>query len=147
MESVLVGVDRSESCIRAVEFALARARINSWRVVIAHVIPWSPYSFSTLEDNELRPLRRRKEVEQAQAEVIDPLLDLAREEHGLLDGEVSSEIRHGQAAESLLHIARHHKVDMIAIGRLGESGLRRAIFGSVPNRLVQQATIPVVVVP
>lgn len=80
MESVLVGVDRSETCRRAVQFALSRAKINDWRVTIVHVINWSRFSFNTLEENEKRPVTRKKELKQAQKYVIDPLLEWAADE-------------------------------------------------------------------
>lgn len=55
MESVLVGVDHSESSRRALRFALERARVNSWHVSVVHVINWSPYTAPTLEENDYRP--------------------------------------------------------------------------------------------
>jgi nucleotide-binding universal stress UspA family protein len=80
MESVLVGVDRSEGSRRAVRFALERSRVNSWRMTVAYVINWSQYGFPIPEDNEARPLQRKAELEQAQTEVIDPLLEWIKSE-------------------------------------------------------------------
>jgi nucleotide-binding universal stress UspA family protein len=147
MESVLVGVDRSEGSRRAVKFALERARVNSWRMTIAHVINWSQYSFRTHEDNEARPLRRKAEIELAQAEVIDPILSWIKSEDQPGDVEVTSMIRHGRPSEVLADLAEDGRHDVLVVGRTGESNLRTAIFGSTSNRLVQHAPVAVVVVP
>ena len=75
VESVLVGVDLSDGSRRALRFALQRARINDWRVTVAHVINWSRYStFHTYEDNEMRPVTVKAEIAQAQREIVDVLL-------------------------------------------------------------------------
>lgn len=147
MESVLVGVDHSQSSRRAVQFALQRAQVNYWHITIVHVINWSPYRFSTKEDNERRPLRRRQEIERAHSGIIQPLLDwIAAEEH-FSSMDISTHIKHGRPSEILEDMARENNHDLIIVGRTGESNLRHAIFGSTANRLAQHSPVPVVVVP
>lgn len=147
MESVLVGVDHSESSRRAVEFALERARVNGWRLTIAHVINWTPYAFNPPADNEARPVRRQAEIARAQTDVIDPILKRAESEQLLDDVEVTTVIRHGRPSEVLADIAEQDGYDLVFVGRTGESNLRTAIFGSTASRLVQHAPVAVVVVP
>ncbi len=146
MESVLVGVDRSDGSRRAVQFALERARVNSWRVTIAHVINWSPYTFNTPEDNESRHAQRQAEIELAQAQFIDPTLTWIGSQAQFRDIEVTTVIRHGRASEVLADLAEDGQ-DLLVVGRTGDSGLRTAIFGSTAYRLVQRAPVAVVVVP
>ena len=147
MESVLVGVDRSEGSRRAVKFALQRARVNSWRMTIAHVINWSPYSFNTVEDNETRPLRRKAEIEAAQTELMDPILSWITTDLDAGDVDISSVVQHGRPSEVLADLAIDGHHDLVVVGRTGESNLRLAIFGSTSYRLVQHAPVAVVVVP
>jgi nucleotide-binding universal stress UspA family protein len=147
MESVLVGVDRSESSRRGVRFALERARVNGWRVRIVHVINWSPYQFRTAQTLPERPRERRAELDLAQREVLDPIWAWAEGE-GLLEGvDVVTAIRHGRPSEVLADIAAENGDDVIVVARTGESNLKTAIFGSTAYRLVQHADVPVVVVP
>ena len=145
MESILVGADRSEGSRRALGFALQRARVNEWRVTLAHVIQWSPYSFPTLEDNERRPVVMKEAIERAQSEILDPLLEWARSTFE--DIEITEVIRHGKPSEVLSDLASEKGHDMIFVGRTGDANLRVAIFGSTANRLAQHAPVPVVVVP
>lgn len=147
MESILVGVDHSQSSRRAVEFALERARVNQWRMTIVHVINWSQYSFNTPDDNEARPVVRKAEVERAQAEVLDPIMAWAESEGYLTDVAVQTLVRHGRPSEVLSDLAAEGGHDIVVVGRTGESQLRMAIFGSTASRLVQHAPVAVVVVP
>ncbi len=147
MNSVLVGVDHSETSRRALEFALRRAQVNEWRVTVAHVINWSRFSFPTLEENEQRPVTRKKELKSARKDVIEPMLEWASAE-GLLDGvEVDTAIHFGHPFEVLSELAADGGHDAIIVGRTGESNLKTVIFGSTASRLVQHAPVPVVVVP
>ena len=148
MESVLVGVDRSEGSRRALRFALQRARVNDWRVTVVNVVNWSRYStFHTHEDNERRPVTSKAELREAQREIIDVLMAEAEAE-GLLEGlEVKTLVRHGRPSEVLAELGAKPKHDLIVVGRTGDSNLKVAIFGSTASRLVQHAPVPVVVVP
>lgn len=148
MESVLVGVDHSQSSRRAAQFALERSQINSWNITLVHVINWSPYKFSTKEDNERRPLRKKQEYDRAHAEVIQPLLDwIAAEDRFSNIPTISTHIKYGRPSEVLADMAKSGGHDLIVVGRVGESNLRTAIFGSTASRLVQHAPVAVVVVP
>ena len=141
MRSILVGVDRSDASTRAVEYAAEEARDSNSALKLVHVINWSRYSFTTNEENASRHIERKREVDSAQHDVIDPLLK------GIEDVDVSSDIRFGKPSEMLADIARDEGHDVVFVARTGDSGLREAIFGSTASRLVQHATVPVVVVP
>ena len=147
MHSVIVGIDRSETSRHALEFALRRAQINEWRVTVAYVINWSRFSFPTLEENEQRPVTRKKEIRSVRKEVVEPMLEWAAAE-GLLNGvEVDTVVHFGHPSEVLSDLAAADGHDAIIFGRTGDSNLKTAIFGSTARRLVQHAPVPVVVVP
>lgn len=142
-ETVLVGVDQGEASTRAVEFATDRALRNGWKVLLVHVINWSPYTVMSNEDNAERHTRRQEEISFAQDHVIAPMLAIV-EAAGV---PVETVIRHGRPSDTILDLAATHDVVHIIVGRLGDAGLREAIFGSVASRLVQHADVPVTVVP
>jgi nucleotide-binding universal stress UspA family protein len=140
--TVLVGVDNSDASKRAVEFARDRAKALGVTLVLAHVIPWSPYSFTTPEENEMRHARREQELAAAEEQVLVPAQKIA--------GDVVECItvaKHGDRAELLNSLAREHDSFHILVGRTGESRMKTRLFGSVPSQLIMIADVPVTVVP
>jgi nucleotide-binding universal stress UspA family protein len=139
---MLVGVDGSEASRRAADFAATRARASGARLVVAYVIEWSPYTFNTPEENEVRHKRREEEIARAEAHLA-PLLGELRAA-GL---EVEGVVRHGHAAETLSGLAAEYGAAQIFIGRQGVSKIAAMLFGSVAGSLVQISPVPVTVVP
>lgn len=63
------------------------------------------------------------------------------------DVEVETVVRYGHVAETLSTLAEEYKVTQIIIGRTGESGLQKRLFGSVSVILAQIAPVPCTIVP
>ena len=143
MDTIVVGVDNSEASTRAVEFAVDRAQKNHWKIILVHVIPWTPFSFQTASENEHRHRERQREIEAATEQVIAPMAEIA-DRSGVVHEDI---VRHGKASETILDISTEADAVHIIVGRTGDSGLRDAVFGSVANRLAQHANVPVTVVP
>jgi nucleotide-binding universal stress UspA family protein len=141
-DTMLVGVDGSEASRRAADFAAARARAGKARLVVAYVIEWSPYTFNTPEENEVRHKRREEEIARAE-EHLAPLLTELRAA-GI---EVKSVVRHGHAAQALSALAVEYGAAQIFVGRRGVSTIAAMLFGSVAGSLVQISPVPVTVVP
>ncbi|NIM71479.1 MAG: universal stress protein [Xanthomonadales bacterium] len=139
----LVGVDCSACGERALDYAAERAKARDGRLVVAHIIEWSPYSFNTPQDNEERHRRREEEIRSARAEIIDPITQRLRAEGVEAEGVV----RHGHAADTLAALAEECGATNIVVGHHGMSRLRARVFGSVASTLVQIADRPVTVVP
>lgn len=143
MDTLLVGVDGSECCRRAIDFAGTQAKAGNARLVVTYVIEWSPYTFNTPEENEVRHKRREEEIERAETEVLDPVV-ASLKNSGI---EVEGVVRHGHAAQVLTDLAEEVGATQIFIGRRGLSKLKALMFGSVAGTLVQISPIPVTVVP
>lgn len=143
MDTVLVGVDHGDASTRAVEFATERAQRNGWELLLVHVISWSPYAMTTAEENESRHVQRQSEIAYSMEHVIAPMQRIV-DAGGV---PVRSEVRHGKPSDTMLELADENNAVHIIVGRLGDAGLKEAIFGSVASRLVQHAKVPVTVVP
>lgn len=142
-DTLLVGIDGSEHGRRASEFAASRAKSGNARLVVAYVIEWSPYSFNTPEENEVRHKRREEEIERAKSQVLDPLVAALTKEGVQVEGLV----RHGNPANVLTEVAKETGACQIFIGRRGLSKIQALLFGSVAGSLVQISAVPVTVVP
>lgn len=140
---LIVGIDGSEPGERAAEFAAGVARAQGASLVIAYVIEWSPYTFNTPEENELRHKRREEEIDAANSRVLAPMLDRLKGDGDDFEGLVL----HGHPAKTLNNVARERGASQIFVGRTGGSGISTLLFGSVAGNLVQTAKIPVTVIP
>ncbi len=142
-QRILVGIDSSDCCQRSIEYAAAWAKAANAKLLLLHVIEWSPYSFNTPSENEVRHKRREEELARAHAELIDPVVAVLRGRGIDVDGLV----RHGHPAKTLIEVAEEQGAGNIVIGRQGSSLFRAQIFGSVPSTLVQISSVAVTVVP
>ena len=138
--TVVVGVDGSEAGERAARFASRIVRGGT--LVVACVVPWSPFAVQTAEENEQRRASKQRETEDARR-VVDPIVETFTNEGVKVEGVV----RHGHPAETLSDLAREHGADHLVVGRVGQSKVRSLLFGSTPGNLIQIAMVPVTVVP
>ncbi|MDQ1262417.1 MAG: hypothetical protein QG575_1598 [Euryarchaeota archaeon] len=77
------------------------------------------------------------------SEVLEEIGDRAR------DAGVAYEraIAEGDPAEELLKLCRDGGFDLIVLGTIGKSGLKKFLLGSVAEKVVRHAHVPVLVVP
>ncbi len=143
MSKVLVGVDGSDASRRTVDFAVELAKDFEIGIIVVHVIPWSPYSFTTSEENEHRHLQREVELVAAREQIVEPAI------HQVANANIKVEavVRHGHPVEVMIEIARERGVRHIIVGRTGDSRIKQALFGSLPTQLILHSTVPVTVVP
>ncbi|MBN8290757.1 universal stress protein [Rhodobacter sp. NTK016B] len=140
---IVVAYDGSGAGERAVTLAQTFAESSGAALIVAHVLEWSPYSFLTKEEIEERHKRRKEEMTRAEQALVSPVV-AKLQAAGL---SVSSDIRFGHVAETLVEIAKASNASQIVIGRIGSSGLGARLFGSVTGTLAQIATVPVTIVP
>jgi len=142
-EKYLVGLDGSDCGRRAVAEAMRQARLSGGDVVLSYVIPWSPFTFSTAEENALRHKRREEELVCASEKILLPEQQRLRKEG--IDCEIVA--RHGHPAKTLAHLAREHEVTVIVIGAIGDTPIKSRFLGGTASTLIQISPCPVLVVP
>ena len=139
----VVAYDGSPAGRRAVDHALAAARLSGTTVLVAHILEWSPYSFLTQEELTERHQRRNEELVRARSAVIEPLVA----ELAVQGTKIDTEIRYGNVADKLIEIALAEGAAQIIAGRSGEQGLAGRLFGTVASKLAQISPMPVTIVP
>ncbi|WP_151703642.1 universal stress protein [Nitrincola alkalilacustris] len=142
VKTFIVGFDGTETCQRAMDFAVECAKAQGGTIHLVHILEWSPYSFLTQEELHERHARKEKEVASAE-KFIAPTCKALRDQ-GL---EVTSEVRYGNPSELMCEIAKNKKAAQIFVGRKGSSKLTRLMVGSLGLSLVQTSPVPVTVVP
>lgn len=140
---LVIGLDGASSGGRALGYAKRQAKlIGDCEILVVYIVEWSPFTFQTPEENEMRHKRRLEEIKTATDRVVDPAVKSLQD-----DGfKASGVVHHGDVAEKLNAIAVEHGADQIIVGRSSEGGFAKRIFGSSTGNLVMNASVPVTVI-
>lgn len=144
MKKILVPVDGSAASQKAAAKALDIAKKFQSEVTFIHVM-YEPdvnryNKFGVLIDPELKKLKERlKETEKKLMESVISSLDT----EGV---EIKRKIIPGVAYEEILKEADNGKYDLIVMGQLGYSKIKRFFVGSVTYRVISGSICPVLVV-
>ncbi len=141
IRKIMVPVDFSSTSNKA--FIFAREMVDCWegQIHLVHILDTDFLSGAvhiTIEPLDESVAKWRKRVEEKLKSVYH------NEDGSQLTGEIH--IREGKPHEEILKLAKELDVDMIVIGSHGRTGLERAIFGSVAERVTRMADVPVLVI-
>jgi nucleotide-binding universal stress UspA family protein len=139
---ILFCTDFSESADAAFDFALDAAnRRPDSTLYLLHVIhePDAQYWKSQLAEVDNINAEAKKAIDAKVAAAY-----LSRVPKGQ---EVKVEFRIGPDAATILDFAKAAQIDVIILGRHGHSGVGKALFGSVAEKIVRKAECAVLVVP
>jgi len=139
----LAGLDGSEESIKAASYAAIQAQHAGASLVLAHVIEWSGFDLLGPEELAERHKIRETELQRAQSQVIQPMVDLLADQ--IID--IETVIHHGHAAKTLLTMIEENDINHVFIGRRGASRLAIALVGSTTNSIIQASPVPITVVP
>jgi nucleotide-binding universal stress UspA family protein len=139
---ILVPLDSSKLAELALPDALTLAQLNNAEITLLHVIspvrlvltssPGVPVLIDQLADDQ------RKWAIAYLDEVRSRLLS-----ENII---VHTAVETGLAAETIIDYANKYNVDLIVMSTHGRSGLRRWVYGSVADKLLRGAHVPVVLV-
>jgi nucleotide-binding universal stress UspA family protein len=140
--TILVAYDGSDPAQDAVEYAIeehADKEIVLLRVVeVASGMTDAGINMIQERFRE-KPEKVRKEARQKVAEEIADLFEEA-------DLSYETEIVFGDAAREIVEYAEQNDIDQIVIGNHGRGGVSRVLLGSVGEKVVRRAPMPVTVV-
>jgi len=139
---ILVPLDNSKLAELALPDAVTLAQLNKAAITLLHVIPPSHLPSANYP---ITPV------------LIDQFIDDQREWALSYLSEVRSRLRAegitihiavevGLAAETIIDYAAEYQVDLIVMSTHGRSGLQRWVYGSVADKVLRGAHVPVVLV-
>jgi nucleotide-binding universal stress UspA family protein len=138
-KKILCPTDFSEPAFVALKRAEELARHFAAELIVAHVIPPlpGPHSFPDPQAplNFEVPLFQQELAIKAEHMLRDLVFHLRAKTRDL--------VTTGEAAAEILRIARQEHVDLIVIASHGLTGWHRLVHGSVAEKVVRQATCPV----
>jgi universal stress protein A len=141
-KTILVPHDFSASANHAAALARDVAKVHGARLVLLHVVEL-PYQVTPdtviVTDQTGAPMNIREyAVTTAEEHLADLVARLTK------DGvAASSVVRVGNAVDEILRYADEQHADLIAMGTHGRTGLAHVIVGSVAERVVRGAKMPV----
>jgi nucleotide-binding universal stress UspA family protein len=140
-KKILCPVDFSDASRAALQVASELARRFDGEVTVFHAYPLPGY---TLPEGTVLPATG---MLQELAEQTDALLARWKAE-AIADGSprVATNKAVGEPAVEIVAAAQEGKFDAIVVGTHGRTGLAHALLGSVAERVVRRAHVPVVTV-
>jgi nucleotide-binding universal stress UspA family protein len=136
LKTILVPLDGSRLAEQAIPYASRLARSTGARLVLAQATLTEPLP-GQAELVARAAATRRAEIE------LDVLVNRLRQEGLAVEARVYCE----DAATAILDAATQEAADLIVMSTHGRSGLGRWIYGSVADRVLRTALIPVLLVP
>lgn len=141
VKKILFPTDFSEGALNALPYAVDLAKSYGAKLSMLHVM----YDISTssgLYVPHISVDEMYKEMEASARKELERFgLDLRRDMK-----DIEFTVLRGVPYEEILKFAEKNAVDLIVIGTHGRKGLDRVLFGSTAERVVRNATCPVMTV-
>jgi nucleotide-binding universal stress UspA family protein len=140
---ILVPMDLSRTSIRALRLAVTTARTSGASVTLLHVgvVPVSPMTEAWTPAVSAPMI----ELKDQMAREARGALERIRRDEVPTDMDARLVVREGFVPDEIVAEARAGGHDLVVMGTHGHTGLERVLLGSVAERVIRSATIPVLV--
>ena len=139
--TVLVPLDGSETGERAVPWAKAVAGTNT-RIVLMEVTPLA----STVRSLSGQVIGTAETIQEGYRQIADQQLTAARDRWFGANDSISTVVAIGDPSEQILATAKQTGADLIVMSSHGRGAVGRFVSGSVADRVVRSAPVPVMIV-
>jgi len=141
-KKILVPTDFSEFSQYALKYACAFAKVSGGSIECVHIVDTT---FASTGGVYAPAASLEKSLDAVRAQAKKELDHFVRKEH-LLGVELKAHLREGVAADEIIKLADEIHADLVIIPSHGRSGLDRLVFGSVCDKVLRLAKVPVLVV-
>lgn len=139
---ILVPLDTSDLAELALEDAFSMARLGDASITLLHVIP--PLQ-SVMAAEIGHPIFIDQQWDSHKQEAIRYLKEICHR-YECPNVKVEIVVETGLVAETIIEFAQEQAVDLIVMATHGRSGLPRWVFGSVADKVLRGADVPVLLV-
>ncbi|HTK82491.1 MAG TPA: universal stress protein [Bacteroidota bacterium] len=140
INKILIPTDFSELSLVAVEYVRTHAISTDAKIILFHAIPdmfmFPPYSNVDFNSDTMLS----ESEEKAKRELHHIASDRFRNNHNIL-----AIVRRGEPWQEIIKIAQDEAVDLIIMGTHGRTGFAHVLMGSVAERVVRHANVPVLI--
>lgn len=143
-ERILVSTDGSPLSAKAVEHALALAKISGAVLIVLRVIPRYPRTY--LEGGATVDITEIKRIEQQWKDLAQAQLNETKAEGKAMGVTVKTSIaRSDLVAESIIATAEKQDAQLIVMASHGRKGIKRLLLGSETQHVLTHSGRPVLV--
>lgn len=135
---ILVPTDFGDAARHALKLALGLAALNGAKVTILHTTWLPPSAYAAYAEGVFWPTE-----EMAKGATME--LEDTRKKASHVYANVEATMVTGEPWEKILEVAKEVGADLIVMGTHGRRGVARAFIGSVAEKVVRLATVPVLV--
>lgn len=139
---ILVPLDGSELAETALDDAVSVAESSHADITLLQVIPTIEEVLGSGTDH---PIYIDEQWASKRANAVDYLNKVHKQLH-CKEVEVHPAVEMGSAAEIIIDYAHDHPVDLIVMATHGRSGLKRWVYGSVADKVLRGADVPVLLI-
>lgn len=139
---ILVPLDGSELAELALVDAFSLAELSKAEMTLLQVIP--PIDHVILTEAEY-PIYVDQQWETRRSAVLQYLQDICKRMR-CPDVKVHLIVEMGSPAETIIDYASEHPIDVIVMATHGRSGLQRWVYGSIADKVLRGADVPVLLV-
>ncbi len=137
---ILVPTDFSEYSKKSFTQALLIASKTDAKVTLLHCIE-PPYDFASTVESTLEQIKRGSKRR------LDEMYKQAMKDERFSSVQIDTVLITGMAKASIMEIVQTRHVDLIVMGSMGVSGLRKKLFGSTSTDVALRSEVPVLIVP
>ncbi|WP_224448565.1 universal stress protein [Haloprofundus salilacus] len=138
-DSILVATDGSGPSEAAVDRALDLAQRYGATLHAISIVDTRVYT-----DVDVRSEPVLDTLEEQSQNAVDAVAEASAAADA--DVPVVTDVVHGSPASGIVDYATEHDVDLVVVGTHGRHGVRRVLLGSVAERVVRNAPVPVLTV-
>lgn len=134
--TIVVPIDFHEASLRALAIAKELAPAFNAKIVLLHVCTIPVYAYPGLAPMLMQSLN----------EDVLKAAEKATKELAAQHGDLESVVREGDPATEVLDFVKERAPKLVVMGTHGRRGLSHLLLGSVAEKVVRQATSPVLTV-
>ena len=146
IKTILVPTDFSEPTRQVMDYAVYLAQTFGARLILVHIFQTLPLTEAVnWLDTAAPPAAESGLWEQLKAAAETQMARL-KEKYSEAGVEIETRVAEGVPSVEIIRLADREKVDLIAMGSHGRTGVRHLLIGSVAERVVRKAPCPVFVI-
>jgi nucleotide-binding universal stress UspA family protein len=140
IKNILVPTDFSDYSKKSFEQALVIASKNGATVTLLHCIE-PPYDFASTVESTLEQMKRGANRR------LNDMYQQALKEERFKGIEGSTMLATGLTKATVIEIIKSREIDLVIMGSMGVSGLRKRLLGSTSTDIALRSPVPVIIVP